>query len=37
VALITPEAIPDLSRFTAAMPVAETAGMVSAMPAPTRT
>jgi len=35
-ALITPEAIPDRSRSTAAMPVADTAGMVSAIPAPTR-
>jgi hypothetical protein len=35
-ALITPEAIPDRSRSTAAKPVADTAGMVSPIPAPTR-
>ena len=33
-ALITPEAMPAFVRSTAAMPVAETAGIVSAMPAP---
>ena len=36
-ALITPEAMPAFVRSTAAMPVAETAGIVSAMPAPIST
>ena len=35
-ALITPEAMPARVRSTAAMPVDETAGIVSAMPAPIR-
>ena len=35
-ALMTPEAMPAFVRSTAAMPVADTAGIVSAMPAPIR-
>jgi hypothetical protein len=36
-ALITPEAIPELSRSTAAMPVADSAGMANPIPTPMTT